>query len=103
MPNRISKTWVASDFLVTCRIADDMHRVANSGTIHVGHAGDSATGAIVSLLDSYATRCDMMDVAKQLGCAWDSKALAYAIRDAADDRKQAPSTVFVELFKLQVL
>lgn len=103
MPNRISKTWVHTDFLAICHIADEDHKAAaRGGPINRG-AGDSCVGALVALLDRYASRCDCADLARKFGCAPDPKSLAYAIRDDADERGISPSTALVDHLNLIVL
>lgn len=98
---RISKTWTHPDFIAICRVADDMHRASQSP--ERAAEGLAATGAIVALLDRYASPCDCMELATGFGCRADSKSLAYAIRDEADERGQPPSIVVVDLLKLTVL
>lgn len=100
---RVSKTWEHSDFLAICHIADEDHKAAARGGLINRGAGDSATGALVTLLDRYATPCDCVGLARKFGCGSDAKALAYAIRDDADERGISPSTALVDLLNLIVL
>lgn len=97
---RVTREWVHSDFFAVCRVADDMHRAAQDGSNR--HAADAATGAMVALLERYATPCDCRDLATGFGCGSDVRSLAYALRDEANDRHQPPSTVLVDVLHLQV-
>lgn len=99
---RITKHWESSDFLAVCRIADDAHRAASVDGAHRGE-GDQATGAIVVLLDRFASPCDCASLAMTYGCSTDPRSLAYAIRDDADERGQTPSHVLVDMLQLQVI
>lgn len=101
MATRVSKTWEYTNTLTLFRDADDMHRKANRQGC--GFSGHAATGAIVALLDKFATPCDCAALALYFGCHADAKSLAYAIRDCADERHENPSTVIVDLLKLQVI
>lgn len=97
---RVSRQWEHADFFAVARVADDMHREASLGANR--HASDAATGAVVAMLERYATPCDCRDLATGFGCGNDVRSLAYAIRDEAHDRDEPPSTVIVDMLHLQV-
>lgn len=97
---RIHRTWEDSDFFEICRAADDGYRASKGREpdgnmlLHVG--------AIMTLVERYATPRDCAMLADQLHCTDDSEAIARHLARLADERMERPSVVLVDILQLTV-